>query len=177
MKTKFVCQQCGFETTKWLGKCPDCGQWNSLVEELAPTADIIKPKTNVVKRTLDVTSIKDMDFSDDVRFDTGENELNRVLGGGIVKGSLVLVGGAPGIGKSTLLLQICQYVSCRLKTLYISGEESQKQIKLRAKRLNVENNNLFIISDIDIDSIVIQLSVNNRELLLSTPFRLCISRE
>lgn len=153
MKTKFVCQQCGFETTKWLGKCPECGEWNSLLEEAAPSKDIIKAKTNVIKRDLKITSINDMSFNDDVRFDTGEKELNRVLGGGIVKGSLVLVGGAPGIGKSTLLLQICQYVSCRLKTLYISGEESQRQIKLRAKRLNVENENLFIISDIDIDSI------------------------
>ncbi|GFR34926.1 DNA repair protein RadA [Thermobrachium celere] len=152
VKTKFVCQECGYESPKWMGKCPECGVWNSLVEEfeneinknyIATTTNILTPLT-----------VDEIEVTEEERLKTGLDELDRVLGGGIVRGSLVLVGGDPGIGKSTLLLQVSKNLSLDGKRVfYISGEESEKQIKLRAQRLNVKGTNLFIVSETNLDII------------------------
>ncbi|MBE6915428.1 MAG: DNA repair protein RadA [Ruminococcaceae bacterium] len=151
-KTVFVCSSCGNETAKWYGKCPTCGEWNTLVEETA----VVKKGTQASSRTPrgEVLSITEIGTGDETRFDTGMKELNRVLGGGAVKGSLVLVGGEPGIGKSTILLQICAHLCGRHKVLYISGEESQRQVKMRAERLGVNAADLYIYSETEIDDVI-----------------------
>ena len=134
-KTVFVCKQCGNETPRWQGQCPACGAWNSIVE----FEDKKMPAAKAAGRSGIVRAVpkrlKDVTGEQEIRFSTGMQELDRVLGGGGVRGSLILVGGAPGIGKSTLLLQICAYLGKTLCILYVSGEESEKQIKMRADRL------------------------------------------
>ena len=146
-KTLFYCTECGNECSKWAGKCPACGAWNSIVEQ--PTTATKKsgtrsPAAFSQKKASPITAL---DPTDEIRFPTGMGELDRVLGGGAVKGSLVLVGGAPGIGKSTLMLQICSKLCEFSKVLYVSGEESPHQLKLRAKRLQVESDQLYVISE------------------------------
>ncbi|KUO77087.1 MAG: DNA repair protein RadA [Clostridia bacterium BRH_c25] len=146
VRTKFVCNECGSESPKWMGKCPECGQWNTLVEEVE------QKESQAQQRLVGVLSKPESlsDISDNIeeRLSTGNTELDRVMGGGIVKGSLVLVGGDPGIGKSTLLLQISNNIGIKgLKVLYISGEESAAQIKLRASRMDVVSGNIFLVSE------------------------------
>ena len=145
-KTVFFCTECGSESPKWSGRCTVCGAWNSMVEQAAERpakgGKISRPKTPVK-----VSRITEMQTDEEIRFSTGMGELDRVLGGGAVKGSLVLVGGAPGIGKSTLMLQICQQLGQFAKVLYVSGEESTRQLKLRAERLHVDSENLFVLSE------------------------------
>jgi len=146
VRTKFVCSECGNESPKWMGKCPECGQWNTFVEEVE------QKEAQVQKRFMSVLSKPEslLNISEDSaeRQSTGNSELDRVLGGGIVKGSLVLVGGDPGIGKSTLLLQISNNIGDRgLKVLYISGEESTAQIKLRASRMDIKSGNIYLVSE------------------------------
>ncbi len=152
-KTVFVCSECGFESAKWYGKCSNCGAWNTLVEQVAPSAKNTKATLGRAPRG-DVVPLNQITTKDELRFGTGMNELDRVLGGGAVKGSLVLIGGEPGIGKSTILLQICDHLCKSLKVLYISGEESKRQLKLRAERLGVDNDNLLIYSETDIEDII-----------------------
>lgn len=147
-KTIFVCQECGFESSKWMGKCPSCNQWNTFVEEIEKTKT--KQSHSISVNPL---LLNEVDVSIDERYKTGINELDRVLGGGIVKGSLVLIGGDPGIGKSTLLLQVCKTIDNNLKILYISGEESSKQIKMRADRLGAFSKNIYIISETNLNII------------------------
>ena len=147
MKTKtiYYCTECGNESPKWSGRCTACGAWNSMVEHVEkPTKAGQRP---VNAKAVKASPITDIDTSDEIRFLTGMGELDRVLGGGAVKGSLVLVGGAPGIGKSTLMLQICKQLGEFAKVLYVSGEESAHQIKLRAQRLNAESDNLYVLSE------------------------------
>lgn len=148
MKTKsvFFCTECGNESPKWSGRCSACGAWNSMVEQ---TAEKVSKGSNKRVRTTNVKSrcITELDTADEIRFLTGMGELDRVLGGGAVKGSLVLVGGAPGIGKSTLMLQICQQLGQFAKVLYVSGEESTHQLKMRAQRLRVDSENLRVLSE------------------------------
>ena len=148
MKTKsvFFCTECGNESPKWSGRCSACGAWNSMVEQ---TAEKVSKGSNKRLRTTNVksTCITELDTTDEIRFLTGMGELDRVLGGGAVKGSLVLVGGAPGIGKSTLMLQICQQLGQFAKVLYVSGEESTHQLKMRAQRLRVDSENLRVLSE------------------------------
>ena len=155
MKTMFVCTACGMESPKWMGKCPGCGSWNTMEEERvkveAPAKGTKGTKTYVGGNVSE--KISQISLRQELRYQTGMAEFDRVLGGGIVKGSVVLIGGDPGIGKSTLLLQICQTISPELRVLYISGEESQNQIKLRAQRLGVENDNLYILTETDIDRV------------------------
>lgn len=148
-KTVYVCRQCGYQNPKWLGKCPSCSAWNTMEE----TVTLSSKSSNSVK-TADImpSLIADIDIESEVRWKTGIDELDRVLGGGLVKGSLVLVGGDPGIGKSTLLLQICK--SIQKKVLYISGEESERQIKLRAQRLNVNTDMLYLVSETDVEAVI-----------------------
>ena len=147
-KTLFYCTECGNETPKWAGRCPACGTWNTVVERPeAPAKRRGKDASSrvlVPPKALPVTELED---GAEIRFSTGMGELDRVLGGGAVKGSLVLVGGAPGIGKSTLMLQICGKLCEFAKVLYVSGEESQHQLKLRAQRLCVGSDNLLVLSE------------------------------
>ncbi len=155
MKTKsvFLCDDCGSESAKWSGRCSICGAWNTMkeinIQATKPTGRSMdkSPRSEAMR-------INDISTKDEIRFSTGMNELNRVLGGGAVRGSLVLVGGEPGIGKSTILLQICKSICENNKVLYISGEESQRQIKLRAERLDVVTDKLYIYSETDLDDII-----------------------
>jgi len=145
-KIVFFCKDCGHESPAWLGKCPSCGAWNSFVEEkIRSTADGLKKGIQGVKS--ETKKLIDIDSKDATRLDTGYDELNRVLGGGIVDGSLILFGGEPGIGKSTLILQICENLSKYGEILYISGEESESQIKLRADRLNVKSDKIYFYGE------------------------------
>lgn len=150
-KSVYFCQNCGHEETKWLGQCPACREWNTFVEEKVTPA---MSKTVKERKEAQVVTLSSITADEDDRMLTTIAELDRVLGGGIVKGSLVLVGGDPGIGKSTLLLQVCQRLSAAgRKLLYISGEESLKQIKLRANRMGDFSENLFLLCETSLDMI------------------------
>ena len=153
-KTVYFCTECGNESPKWAGRCPSCGAWNALVEQRAEKVKRPSGASRGVPHSVKVTNITEIDTSDEIRFSTGMGELDRVLGGGAVKGSLVLVGGAPGIGKSTLMLQICQQLGRQNKVLYVSGEESIHQLKMRAKRLGVDSANLFVVSETRLSDIL-----------------------
>lgn len=151
LKAVYICQECGYESTKWLGKCPSCNEWNTFVEEN------INNKTNTNNKNAKLITpiaLKDIKMTNEHRTSTKIKELDRVLGGGVVQGSLILFGGDPGIGKSTLLLQICQkFGEQGVKVLYISGEESVQQIKMRAERLGVNSDNLLLVSETNMGSI------------------------
>ncbi|MBR5774623.1 MAG: DNA repair protein RadA, partial [Clostridia bacterium] len=150
-KLVYVCTQCGKENTKWYGQCPGCGEWNTLVEEVQqPQMSAKKQSTSAVHIVSNVKQLSGIESESKQRYHTGMKELDRVLGGGIVRGSIVLLGGDPGIGKSTIFLQICEYLGKSLKILYVSGEESAHQIKMRAKRLGVNTDNLYILAETDI---------------------------
>ncbi|MDD4716039.1 MAG: DNA repair protein RadA [Oscillospiraceae bacterium] len=156
MKTKtiFYCTQCGNETYKWEGRCSACGSWNTIVEQ----PDRPSKKTASIRESgsarRSAKSLSQVEAGEELRFSTGMKELDRVLGGGAVQGSFVLVGGAPGIGKSTLMLQICDYLCRSSSVLYVSGEESERQIKMRAKRLGVERETLFVLAETDLEDIL-----------------------
>lgn len=153
-KTLFTCSQCGNQSPKWLGKCPDCNAWNSYVEEVvSPKAESKMVRSQGISSGRVPKKIKEIESSEKLRYDTGIPELNRVLGGGLVKGSLTLISGDPGIGKSTLLLQTCGKISIKGPVLYVSGEESEEQIKMRADRLNIVSDNIFIVSETSLSSI------------------------
>lgn len=164
-RTVYICTQCGFESPKWYGKCTSCGEWNTMQEEVVsarPAAS--KPqKTRSIQK---LQPVSDIQPKGERRLKTGLGELDRVLGGGIVPGSLVLIGGDPGIGKSTLLLQICRYIDDNNKVLYVSGEESLRQIKLRADRLGIANGNLYIVCETDVDTIIQYISHETPDLLI-----------
>lgn len=148
-KSKFVCQKCGYETVKWLGKCPDCGSFNTLTEEVVASPS--KVRGIGIQSSVKPQLLKDIKPVNEGRASTGMGELDRVLGGGLVEGSLTLIGGDPGIGKSTLLLQICSHLgNLGKKILYVSGEESPHQIKLRADRLNISSDNIKLLSETNI---------------------------
>lgn len=164
LKQVYICQQCGYETGKWMGKCPNCNEWGALVEEVVDTKKSIVSSN---KSTNAPIKLKDIKILEEDRTSTGMNELDRVLGGGIVKGSLILVGGDPGIGKSTLLLQICEEIGCKGKqVLYISGEESVTQIKMRGERLNVVTPNLSLLSETNMSFIEAQIKSNKPDLVI-----------
>ncbi len=160
IKSKFVCQECGYETVKWLGKCPSCNEWNTFVEEFETKASDAKSQRGISKGKIE--KIQNITSSKKERISTGSMEMDRVLGGGIIKSSLILVGGDPGIGKSTLLLQVAGYASKhKLKVLYVSGEESGEQIKIRADRLGIGDGELYVLAETNID--IIQELVENEE--------------
>ena len=168
-KTLFYCTECGNETPKWAGKCPACGAWNTIVEQpqaakAAGKGGVSRPAGGgTLRRARPVT---ELEADEEIRFPTGMGELDRVLGGGAVKGSLVLVGGAPGIGKSTLMLQICESLCRENKVLYVSGEESEHQLKLRARRLNVQSERLFVISETSLGDVLESVAVETPDVLI-----------
>lgn len=151
-KTVFFCSDCGNETPKWQGKCPACGAWNTLQEHIDKPA--VPGRASEIGSIRRPKPISQVDSGDEIRFSTALGELDRVLGGGAVEGSLVLVGGAPGIGKSTLLLQICNALCTGRRVLYVSGEESERQLKLRAQRLGVDPEGLYILSETRLSDIL-----------------------
>lgn len=156
-RPRYACTACGAEYPKWNGCCTSCGAWNTIEEALPELTAPTRSNAVSVRRGNDLSSqireLADIGTNEDIRYDTGISELNRVLGGGLVKGSVVLLGGEPGIGKSTLLLQICQYLGKTHSVLYVSGEESARQIKLRAQRLHVDTENLYLLTVNDAESI------------------------
>jgi len=170
MKTKtiYVCSECGAASPKWSGKCPECGAWNTLNEEIVSEKtekSAKKTAASAVNGNIPV-KLKEITGKEEARMSTGIGELDRVLGGGIVKGSLVLVSGEPGIGKSTILLQICEQLGENISILYVSGEESPKQLRLRADRLGVKSENLFILAQTDIETICEQATEKNPGLVI-----------
>lgn len=167
IKLVYQCTQCGFESPKWAGKCPGCGEWNTMLE--AAKEPVSSQRTAVVRSLGNVSRpmpISDISTIDEHRYTTGLSELDRVLGGGIVKGSLVLIGGDPGIGKSTMLLQICEYLGQGLRIMYVSGEESARQIKLRATRLGVQSPNLMVLTETDVQYVVEQIRSERPDLVM-----------
>ncbi len=165
LKTKYVCTECGCESPKWMGKCPECNQWNTFIEEVDTklAAGSSASLLNVAKPQ----KMNDISMEEEMRLSTGFGELDRVLGGGIVKGSLVLVGGDPGIGKSTLLLQLSDNVAKKgHKVLYVSGEESAKQIKIRAQRMNSDSESIYLLSENNMEDIQQNIQDINPDLLI-----------
>lgn len=150
-KTIFYCTECGNETGKWMGQCPACGAWNTLIE--APQESKAS-SVGATRRFSRPQKLSELETEEELRFSTGIHEFDRVLGGGAVRGSLVLVGGAPGIGKSTLLLQLCGQVGDQERILYVSGEESQRQIKMRAQRLGVDFGDIYVLAETDIAAVL-----------------------
>src|ERR1044071_2793891 len=155
-RTLFFCNACGYESAKWLGKCPSCGAWNSFAEEVVTKPDNGKNqwRSETSSRQAQPRKLSEITSASEIRITTPDNELNRVLGGGIVPGSLVLIGGEPGIGKSTLMLQIGLALK-KVKTLYVSGEESEQQIKMRASRLSSDtfSENFFTLTETNTNNI------------------------
>ena len=167
IKSVYICSECGYESPKWYGKCPGCNQWNTMNEEIKDTSKSVpKAKSTVFSSHTKPMTISSVTSEDEERFDTGLKELNRVLGGGIVKGSLILLGGDPGIGKSTILMQICQHLGDSLKILYVSGEESKRQLKLRADRINVNSSNLFVMTETNIEIVANEIQSFQPDLVM-----------
>jgi len=158
-KTTFFCQNCGTQYSQWMGQCKTCGEWNTIVEEVIEKDEKEKPWQSGESRShteTGIRNIKEIPENSESRIDTGNGELNRVLGGGIVNGSVVLMGGEPGIGKSTLMLQVALHLK-NIKTLYVSGEESGSQIRLRAERIGIESDNCFVLTETNTQKIFKQL--------------------
>lgn len=173
-KTLYICNQCGYESAKWYGCCPGCSEWNTLEEDFRTPMQ--QKSTKTFSKSFTAQTINEIDVDDEIRFKTGMDELDRVLGGGIVKGSLVLLSGDPGIGKSTILLQICEYIGKKLKIFYVSGEESARQIKLRANRLNVSTDNLLIMCQTDVEHIVEYIRTEKPDLVIVDSIQtMCVS--
>ena len=162
IKSVYVCSECGYESPKWYGKCPGCNQWNTMDEKISETANSAK----VITSPGHVMALGDITEDVERRISTGNNEFDRVLGGGIVIGSLVLLSGDPGIGKSTILLQICQYLGKKHKILYVSGEESANQIKMRANRLGVTTDNLYILTQTNVSIIIETIKTEKPDLVI-----------
>lgn len=166
-KSLYICSECGYESAKWYGKCPGCGEWNTMNEQVVS----VSAGSSKAKRSSGAYAVKVMrlnEISGDIerRISTGVSEFDRVLGGGIVEGSLVLISGDPGIGKSTILLQICEYLGKSRNILYVSGEESASQIKLRAGRLGVTTENLGLLAETDIGVIVETIKTNKPDVVI-----------
>ncbi len=172
LKSSYFCQSCGAQSPKWIGKCPSCGQWNTYVEEIIQKEDKATKSwrpaaegSSSYKRVNQPLAITAIQPRSEERFETQDGELNRVLGGGIVPGSLILIGGEPGIGKSTLMLQIATSMK-HLKVLYVSGEESEQQIKMRADRMQRNSPNCFILSETNLENLFVQVEEMQPELVI-----------
>ena len=175
-KTIFVCTECGYESPKWMGKCPACNQWNTFVEEKAiiGKGNALSKMSKERRKPIQLNTIEGRE---NTRTSTGFIELDRVLGGGLVNGSLVLFGGEPGIGKSTLVLQICEKIKTSGKVLYVSGEESAEQVKIRADRLHVHNENVLFLSETDIDIIEQEIEAVKPSLVIIDSIQTMYSEE
>ena len=165
VKSSFFCQSCGYETPKWMGKCPSCSEWNTFVEEVVEknTSQVVAFSTS--GRTAKPQALQSIESQNYARIVLKDNEINRVLGGGIVPGSLILFGGEPGIGKSTLTLQLA-VMETNLRILYVSGEESEQQIKMRAERIGMENKDCFILTETNLQNIFTQAEAIQPQLLV-----------
>ena len=164
LKTAFFCQNCGSHYPKWMGQCSACKEWNTLIEEVIQNPNKAHVGLSTKQASSKPTKIQDIDNSDNPRLNSKDEELNRVLGGGIVPGSLILIGGEPGIGKSTLLLQISLFLN--IKVLYVSGEESKQQIKRRANRINSNSNSCYILNETNVETIIQQINSIEPELII-----------
>ena len=174
-KTVFVCNECGYESPKWMGKCPACNAWNSFFEEkVLSSSSSNSGKKKEISKPIELNKIEG---KSEAKISTGFNELDRVLGGGLVNGSLILLGGEPGIGKSTLILQICNKIKTDGKVLYVSGEESGEQIKLRADRLGIKNDNLLFLSETNIEKIEENILSINPKLVIIDSIQTMYSEE
>lgn len=149
VKSIYICGECGYESPKWYGKCPSCGEWNTMTEEVVSKEKVSTKSAVRISSYSEPKKVTEISAEDEHRYVTDIKELDRVLGGGIVKGSLILLGGDPGIGKSTIILQICKKLCESLRVLYVSGEESARQLKLRANRLDVSSDNLLVLTETD----------------------------
>lgn len=179
LKTSYICQNCGAVHSKWMGKCTECDTWNSLVEEVVEKSSASKNSLsqNYTPKNTPVF-LKNIEGIEQVRFHTGINELDQVLGGGIVKGSVVLIGGEPGIGKSTVILQVCGILSLKnKKVLYVSGEESPTQIKMRAERLNVSPNDIELLSSTSFEDVLSAIESKNYDYLIIDSIQTITSAE
>lgn len=165
-KTVYYCTECGNETPKWQGRCAACGAWNTLVEHIEKPAASGRAKSAPVGASRVPQKLSEIQSDNEIRFSTGMGELDRVLGGGAVAGSLVLVGGAPGIGKSTLLLQICNRLCAGRKVLYVSGEESERQLKMRAQRIGTQPDDLYILSETRLSDIMEAIDTLQPDILI-----------
>lgn len=165
-KVVYVCSECGYETAKWMGKCPSCNSWNTFTEDIRLSQKTVAKAVGTVSHIATAKVLSKIDVSDEERYVTGIKELDRVLGGGIVKGSVTLLSGDPGIGKSTILLQICNALQSRLNILYVSGEESAIQIKMRANRLGVESDNVTVMTETDAQAVSEYIISNKPDLVM-----------
>lgn len=167
LKTTYICSNCGYSAPKWYGQCPQCREWNTMNEEIENKTSIFPASSIAKSKTFtSVTSVSNITTDDELRYKTGINEFDRVLGGGLVKGSVVLLSGDPGIGKSTILLQACGTFSQDKSVLYVSGEESAKQIKLRAERLSVNSETLLVMTETDVESICEYIKINKPDVVM-----------
>ncbi|GAB6283194.1 MAG: DNA repair protein RadA [Ignavibacterium sp.] len=160
-RIKYVCSVCGYESLRWIGKCPECQNWNTFSEEIIEEN---KSSTKRLQNLYEVKSIQEIETEKDERLKTGVEEFDRVLGGGLIRGSVVLIGGEPGIGKSTLVMQVCSKLS--RKVLYVTGEESIQQIKIRADRLKVKSDNFFVLSETNLETIFAAVKEYNPDILV-----------
>ena len=176
-KTIFVCSSCGYESSKWLGKCPACNEWNTFHEEKVVNSSNNISGSSGNKAKIMPRKLKEVEGIETARTSTGIGELDRVLGGGLVKGSLVLIGGEPGIGKSTLILQLCNTIKGEGKVLYVSGEESAEQVKIRADRLNINNDDILFLGETNIDNIQESIISINPKLVIIDSIQTMYSEE
>ncbi len=164
IRTKFVCQNCAYESPKWMGRCPGCGEWNTLVEEIEESKTVATRSARSVSKPQPLSEVKMGQYA---RIDTRIGEFNRVLGGGLVPGSMVLVGGDPGIGKSTIVLQVAKHLANQgLKVLYVSGEESPEQLRMRAERLGALEDSLLVLSENDLEQVEVSIDLEKPECLI-----------
>ena len=180
-KTRFVCASCGYETARWLGCCPDCGEWNTFEERKESPAPAGKTAQKAARfhtpGSTEIVSLSMVDDSEEARTTTGNEELDRVLGGGLVKGSVTLLGGDPGIGKSTLLLQVAGSLSQRSRILYVSGEESARQIKMRASRIGVPQKELYVLAENHVEGILEKCESMQPDTLIIDSIQTMVSEE
>ena len=166
IKTSFVCSSCGYSSPKWSGQCPQCREWNTMNEEIVADKKSTTSSNKTSYSFDSIKSIAEIDIGDELRYNTGIGELNRVLGGGLVKGSVVLLSGDPGIGKSTLLMQACSTFANDKLVLYVSGEESSKQLKLRAERLGVNGENISVMTETDVELVCEYINQHKPEIVM-----------